>query len=159
MAFFRDPKQDNFKNPGQMHIEKDLKCTVPGCCEGLTEYEGPGQSLLCRPHQLKHVRYGQMGNLKTLYSFHKKWSCDWCGWSPLTDERFNNIEWDDEVHKNIAMRSTLIADHITRRADGGTDEENNIQSLCQICNTIKTVYNRDYTKKKIQFICEEVDAE
>jgi 5-methylcytosine-specific restriction endonuclease McrA len=40
----------------------------------------------------------------------------------------------------------MIGDHIIRRADGGDDSEENVQSLCLMCNADKTILNEDWRK-------------
>jgi len=163
MAHFRDPLKDKIKDASSIQEDEDCTrvCIVPECNSSLTFYKGPGNSKLCRDHQLKLREYGELARLDKLYSFVKKWSCDWCGYSPKTDPTFNTlpIEWDDEVHKVRGMRATLVADHIVRVADGGTDCADNVQTLCQNCNSKKTMLYKDYQRGKNVLIIEEVDTE
>ena len=64
----------------------------------------------------------------------------------------------DPVQKDRAQRSTLICDHIVRRADakamGWTDEQiddvSNIQTLCVTCDRIKSAENDDWHKEAQQ---------
>lgn len=150
MATLRNPLEDTIKsfNLIQEDEEQGRVCTVPACGKPLTMRKGPGDSKLCRDHQEQLREYGGMARLDKPYSFAKKWICDWCGYDPRTDPWFNNppIPWDDEVHKNRAMRSMIVADHIERATDGGSHAADNVQSLCQCCNTKKTILHKDYQR-------------
>jgi 5-methylcytosine-specific restriction endonuclease McrA len=58
----------------------------------------------------------------------------------------------DPTVKLSAQRSCLIGDHKERKADGGSDTDDNIQTLCNTCNNIKTMMNGDTiaSKKKVE---------
>jgi len=38
-------------------------------------------------------------------------------------------------------------DHILSKANGGTDDENNLQAICKVCHRIKTITDRKSVKK------------
>lgn len=150
----RVPKDDKYKSPSVIarQLRENMKCSHPDCNEPLTLFRGPGQTSLCRMHQLEQVEYGGFGKASRLWTFSREWCCDWCGYSPLNDPWFNNppIPFKNEAHKIRAMRATLVADHIIRRIDGGSDCKSNIQTLCQNCNVKKTTLYEDYKKAKIK---------
>jgi 5-methylcytosine-specific restriction endonuclease McrA len=151
----RLPENDQFKSPGVIakQLQEDKRCSHPDCNEPLTLFKGPGQNKLCRKHQIQQVEYGGVGKANRLWTFSREWTCDWCGYSPLTDPWFENppVPFKNAAHKLRAQRSTMVADHILRRVDGGTDCKENIQTLCQLCNVKKTSLYQDY--KKGRFTC------
>ena len=161
--FLRNPAMDKYKSGKAIsqQLDNNITCTTPDCTNPLTLYKGPGDSKLCRDHQLQLREYGGMARLDKLYSFAKNWECDWCGYDPRKDPWFENppIPFDDETHKNRAMRSMLVADHIERATDGGGHGKDNVQSLCQCCNTKKTMLNKDYQRGRSNIQIEEVDTE
>jgi 5-methylcytosine-specific restriction protein A len=144
----RDFRWDTLKPMSRRRIEIGRKCTVPGCCNDLTAYLGPGSDTMCRDHQINLVGYGGTGYQGRDHTHHRKWKCDWCTYDPREDPRFDVIT--DPKVKLAAMRACLIADHKERKADGGSDEEGNIQTLCNVCNNIKTMMGGDTnpTKRK-----------
>lgn len=148
--FIRDPDLDKVKSASKLKRQKDLglTCTVKGCNNPLTRYEGPKSNSLCREHQIKQREYGGPGRIDRPWTFERKWSCDWCGYSPLKDPWFDNppIPFDNEVHKNQVQRGTLVGDHIERKVDGGSDCSENVQTLCQNCNSKKTSLYRDFRR-------------
>lgn len=124
-------------------VSKGLTCRAPGCNEPLTMFKGIGEDC-CRVHQMSLRENGGLARADRPYTFHKKWCCDWCDYDPREDKRFNRMT--NLIQKDRAMRATLICDHIIRKADGGTDEESNIQTLCQICDKIKSSEEDDWTR-------------
>jgi hypothetical protein len=130
-------------------VAKGLICRAPGCNDHRTIYKGEG-SEYCRPHQLKLME--GLARADRAYTLHKKWSCDWCGYNPKEDLRFDRIT--DPVKKDRGQRASLICDHIVRRADakamGWTEEQihdvTNIQTLCVICDNVKGAENDDWSK-------------
>jgi len=148
--FLRDSNQDKLKSAAKLKEQKILKktCSAPGCNKPLTNYEGPKSNSLCRSHQLQLREYGGLGRIDRPWTFARKWTCDWCGYSPLNDPWFDNppIPFEDEVHKNQVQRGTLVGDHNIRKVDGGSDCEKNVQTLCQNCNSKKTSLYRDFRR-------------
>ena len=59
MAHFRDPLKDKIKDASSIQEDEDCTrvCIVPECNSNLTFYKGPGNSKLCRDHQLKLREY------------------------------------------------------------------------------------------------------
>jgi hypothetical protein len=141
------------KSPTQIkeQVDKGLTCRAPGCSDSLTIFKGIGEDY-CRQHQMHLSENGGLARADRPYTFHKKWSCDWCGYTPKEDARFDRIA--DPVRKDRGIRATLICDHIVRRADckamGWTDEQidapENIQTLCQICDKVKSAEEDDWNK-------------
>ena len=129
-------------------IENNLCCKLEFCTNTLTLFEGPGAKHLCEEHQLQQREFGGMGRLDRPWTFSREWSCGWCGYSPKDDPFFDNppVPFDSEVHKNQVMRSTLIGDHLTRKVDGGGHGKDNVQTLCQTCNSKKTSLFKDFVK-------------
>ena len=139
----------NLKPPKTIkeQVEKGLICRAPGCTSHRTIYKGEGGEY-CRDHQLKLME--GLARSDRPYTLHKKWCCDWCNYNPKEDRRFDRMT--DAIQKDRAQRATLICDHIVRRADakamGWTDEQiddvSNIQTLCQICDKIKSSEEDDW---------------
>ena len=142
----RDPNFDKHKNIIECReiLENNLQCSIPGCNNQLTMFEGPGSKTLCREHQLKDIEYGGMGRSDRLYTYHKEWVCEECGYDAQTDPLFLAIE--DEATRDTAMRSYMHGDHLKRRADGGNDSKENIRTLCIKCHIIKTSVQKDWRK-------------
>lgn len=157
MLLLRNPSFDKFKSPCE--IKKALAgfCKAPDCKSTLTLFKGPGDRHLCRIHQIQQREYGGLGRIDRPWTFSREWACAWCGYSPKEDEWFDNtpIPFDNEVHKNRAMRSMLVGDHSEdRNVDGGSHGKDNVQTLCQNCNSKKTVLYKDYKQRAAQFVCE-----
>lgn len=135
-------------------LEHKLTCKLEWCNSPLSTKTGPGANHLCRPHQLQQREYGGLGRYDRPWTFSREWSCAWCGYSPKDDEWFDNppVPFDSDVHKHQVMRSTLIADHLTRKVDGGTHDKTNIQTLCQTCNSKKTALFKDFVKTSTEII-------
>lgn len=133
-------------------LERGLKCRAPSCNEPLTIYKGVGEEC-CRHHQMHLRENGGLARLDRPYTFHKKWCCDWCGYDPRDDgKRFDRIK--DPVRKDRGMRATLICDHIVRKSDAAAmgwtaeqiDSKENIQTLCQLCEKVKSAEEDDWNK-------------
>lgn len=139
------------KSPRKLkeQIEKELTCTVEGCCKPLTQKTGPGQDLLCRKHQKNLREFGGPGRLDRPHTHHRKWTCDHCGKDVQQEVRkkFPYIEDQDPALFSRLCRNRIIGDHIVRKADGGKDTEENIQSLCLDCNSDKTILAEDWRNK------------
>jgi hypothetical protein len=130
-------------------LENGKTCTLDGCNEPLTMFKGPGDKYLCRAHQKMQREYGEMGRLDRPWTFAREWTCAWCGYNPNEDSWFSQQKWDSEEHKNRAMRAMLVGDHKIRKADGGSDAKDNVQTLCQNCNSKKSTLNHDHKRAKI----------
>ena len=126
------------------------KCTVPGCTDDVTIYKGTGESIYCRHHQMMLIENGGLAKPNRPYTFWKKHNCEWCGYEPWQDKRFDRIK--DPKIKRQAQRATLICDHIVSQQAGEkmgwTNDQihgpNNIQTLCQICEKIKSAESGDW---------------
>lgn len=128
------------------------KCTVPGCNDDVTIYKGAGESLYCRYHQMMLIENGGLAKPNRPYTFWKKYTCQNpnCNYSPWEDKRFDEIE--DPKIKHQAQRATLICDHIVKQELAeklGWDFDKihgpeNIQTLCQICDKIKSAKSGDW---------------
>ncbi len=129
-------------------IEKKLICKLENCNKPLTMFEGPGSKHLCEEHQLQQREFGGPGRIDRPWSFSREWVCNWCGYSPKEDTFFDNppIPFDNEIHKNQVMRSTLIGDHLIRKVDGGGHSKDNVQTLCRNCDAKKTALYKDFIK-------------
>lgn len=138
-------KWDQLKSLSTLKKEVGKVCAIPGCNTALTSHKGQGSNL-CREHQKKLIEYGGPGRQGRPHTFHREWICSECGWDALNDPRYKGMS---EEEKRRAIRIVMHADHnITRRADGGGDDANNIVCLCSVCHAIKTVKNKDYLSKK-----------
>jgi 5-methylcytosine-specific restriction endonuclease McrA len=110
---------------------------------------GPGSDKLCRPHQLLQTEYeGGVGRIDRPHTFHRKWVCAHCGKdvSLAVSEKYPNLEEENPKLFNRLCRNRIIADHKVRKADGGDDSEDNVQSLCLDCNSDKTILSEDWRK-------------
>lgn len=147
----RKPEDDGRKTLSQIKEQRAAGkiCIIDDCNNPLTTYKGPGDKHLCREHQVQQREYGGMGRVDRLHSFSRDWCCTWCGYSPKDDPWFDEQQWDDELHKIRAMRSTLIGDHTERKVEGGSDSKENVQTLCRVCDAKKTVLNKDYQKMSV----------
>jgi len=148
----RDFKWDKLKNIGQLKQERNLTCSIPGCGKKLTHLQGPGSQSFCRDHQLALVEYGGTGKADRPHTFHRKWICDECGKNipEAVKKKFSNLEENDPDLFNRLCRKRIIGDHIIRKADGGPDTAENIQTLCLDCDADKTIMNEDYRKGSCQ---------
>ena len=128
-------------------LKKELKkcCSIPGCGQPLTQFQGPGSGVLCREHQIYQREYGGMGRIDRPHTFHRTWVCSGCNTNVLEDPRLSDVA--DEMTKRRIARIIMHGDHSgERRADGGDDSFENIKSLCHVCHAKKTVLNEDYRK-------------
>ena len=150
----RDHHSDLRKSGRELseQFDANLTCTVPGCESPLTMFRGPNDKKLCREHQIMQREYGGLARIDRLYTFHKKWICDCCGYDPRIDSYFESppIPWENEEHKLRAMRAMLVVDHIIRQADGGLDSKENTQTFCQNCNTKKSINSKDYIRANVE---------
>lgn len=144
----RDPLLDKRKDAQTLkeQFEKDVRCKLSWCDEPLTKFKGPNDRHLCRGHQIKQREYGGLGRIDRPWTFSRKWVCDWCGYNPKEDLWFETQKWDDEDHKLRTMRNMLVGDHKIRKADGGADDDTNVQTLCQNCNSKKSGLNHDHRR-------------
>lgn len=144
----RDPQFDKVKSPA--HLKKDIGkvCTLDGCNNPITHMMGPGKDVLCREHQLNLREYGGFGRIDRPHTFHRTWVCTDCGKdvSIEVSKKYPGLAESDPKLFNRLCRNRIIADHIIRKADGGSDAAANIQSLCLDCNADKTILNEDYRK-------------
>lgn len=125
-------------------IDNRLICSIDGCHNPLTQYEGPGSDSLCRKHQLNQIEYGGMGRIDRPHTFHRNWACEDCGYNALEDPRLADIE-DEKIKRRVA-RVLMHGDHLVRQADGGDDSKSNLRSRCYVCHAKKTIRNEDFRK-------------
>lgn len=147
----RRADDDKFKSASALkeQIDNNYRCKLEWCNNPLTNKKGPGEKHLCREHQVAQREYENgLGRLDRPWTFSREWSCSCCGYSPKDDPWFKEQQWDNEAHMTTAMRSMLVGDHIVRQADGGTDDPNNVQTLCQNCNAKKTALNKDHQRSR-----------
>lgn len=147
---FRQPQDDKLKSLSviKRQHESGATCSIPGCCNPISNMTGPGSDLLCREHQLQQREYGGPGRIDRPHTFHRKWVCAHCGKdvSLAVREKYPDLEEENPKLFNRLCRNRIIADHIVRKADGGDDSADNIQSLCLDCNSDKTILNEDWRK-------------
>ena len=127
-------------------LKKGLTCTILGCDEPLSHKQGPGGNKLCRKHHKQMREYGGVGRLDRPHTFHRKWTCDWCGVDALEKVRkkLPHLEDADPDLFYRQARDLIVGDHIIRRKDGGDDSEENIQTLCRDCDSFKTIQAEDW---------------
>ena len=145
----RDPKKDNLKSDGVLREQhfKGFKCMLEDCNNNISAFDGPGSNTLCREHQLMCVEYGGMGKADRPYTFYRGWVCTSCKYDPREDTiRFGHVE--NEYDKIRAMRGVMHGDHIKLKSQGGSDTEDNINTLCVLCHMAKTYTEKDYLGKK-----------
>ena len=107
------------------------------------------------------IENGGLAKPNRPYTFWKKYCCEWCEYSPWEDPRFDRIE--DSKIKKQAQRATLICDHIVKQElaeKRGWDFDkthgpDNIQTLCQICEKIKSAESGDW--HRVENLEEEVE--
>lgn len=137
--------EDILKPESQIRREIGKVCSIDGCNNPITIYQGVGSKSLCRECQIKQREYGGPGRLDRPHTFHRKWVCDDCGTNVLEIPNVAAIK-DEKVKMRVA-RTLIHGDHsIVRKADGGDDSSENIRSLCYVCHAIKTIVNEDYLK-------------
>jgi hypothetical protein len=147
---FRLPEDDVRKSPAiiKRQLAKKLVCCIDGCGQPISQQTGPGSDSLCRDHQLKQHEYNGLGRIDRPHTFHRKWVCDMCGIdiAERVRTKYPTLEETSPELFNRLCRNQIIGDHIIRKADGGLDTEDNIQSLCLLCNSDKTILNEDWRK-------------
>lgn len=144
----RDPKMDLLKEGIALRKSRKTRCTVEGCNNFLTAYQGPGSDTLCRQHQKNLAEYGGMATGKKMYSHHRGTHCESCGYTPFEDEMIQAVE--DLKLRNQIFRYVLHVDHIDGNHENNDPE--NLQTLCSRCHSIKTVINGDTLTASNQFI-------
>jgi hypothetical protein len=141
--------QDNTKlfEGHDARVQKNLTCQLSGCTNHRTLYKGPGQSKLCREHQLKLREYGGPGRLDRPWTFWKKDKCETCGHDPSKNPL---IKHEPKQVRKILGSMMLDVDHIDStlgdRFDIQSEMNNpkNLQTLCKECHSIKTLYEGDH---------------
>lgn len=124
----------------------NLKCTIDDCEKDLTMRKGECQDLLCEEHQKNLIVYGGTGRIDRPWTFHRGLVCEMCK-RPIADiirMLDPDLEHRDPILFNRQCRNMTIADHKIRKADGGKDSKDNIQTLCLNCNSYKTIMNEDW---------------
>lgn len=145
---FRDFKKDKLKSSQVLESQYGMSCCMDGCGKPLTKWQGPGQDLYCRDHQLKLVEYGGTGRSDRPHTLNREFVCDSCGKDVEAEvsNKFPGLRESDPRLFNRLCRNRIIGDHIVRKSDGGDDSKENIQSLCLDCNSDKTIMSEDYRK-------------
>lgn len=147
---FRSLEGDVLKSPREQKriFNENLKCTVDGCDNPLTEFRGPGQDSCCRDHQIGLVEYGNYGRIGRNHTFHRSDTCQCCKRDINDDPRWKECEEYfgvtlTERQKNEIKRRYNHGDHDRRKADGGDNSEENINAYCSFCHWVKTTINDD----------------
>lgn len=151
MAEFRNPDRDQLKGSRVLREQyrQKLSCSIPGCGQDLTIFDGPGSDSLCREHQLQSVEYGGYGCLERPHTFHRNDRCSCCQQDINLDPRWLlaeqalGIKLTEEQRHEIKRRYNHGDHNQTRRADGGDDSADNIRAMCSFCHWVKTVANND----------------
>lgn len=152
-GILRDPSQDVRKSAALLkeQIEKKVTCCIDGCNELLTMFKGPNDSRLCRKHQIQQREYGGPGRIDRPWTFHREGGvCSHCGKNVIAevDNKYPGLKESNPALFSRLWRNRIIADHIVRKADGGDDSEENIQSLCLECEADKTILGEDWRPAK-----------
>lgn len=144
----RNPDKDKLKGWNVLREQQHnhLTCMLEDCNNELSSFDGPGSNLLCREHQLQCVEYGGMGKPERPHTFYRGWVCNKCGYDPRVDPEITTIE--DPYHQLRVARGVMHGDHIKLKSKGGTDTEDNINTLCCRCHMIKTYKEKDFLGKK-----------
>jgi len=151
-----DIRWNAIKSFDRLAKEFGRSCTVPGCGLPLTNLMGPGSSKYCAKHQKNMAVYGGMAKEGRVYTQHKKRACSKCGFDPFDDDTakkydyFQYKESDPDLFNRCA-RAMLVGDHSgeLRKVDGNTEHEEDITTLCQMCNAVKTQIHKDYLKERV----------
>lgn len=122
------------------------KCNLEYCNEQRSQYKGIG-GRLCEHHQSLLREYGGPARTDRPWTFHKKKSCDCCGFTPWKHPKVAMIE--DELIRDRTAWGMLIVDHIHTQRDGGCDSPENTQTLCLNCNQIKSTLAGDLIPNKL----------
>ena len=150
----RDANWDKPKSLAQIRRERGLVCKHADCGKPLTNMLGPGSNALCREHQLELREYGGYGRMDRLHTFHRSDKCSCCGQDINDDPRWEKAQLFfgvtlSEKQKHEIKRRYNHGDHSFRKADGGSDESENVQALCSFCHWVKTVIHNDGRKSDI----------
>lgn len=142
----RNPQDDLIKDDEELASASSTSCILEGCDTHLTPYRGPGSGVLCRKHQKLLREYGGPGRISRPHTFHRGYTCEACGKDAdeLLELQGVDIDALTPVEYHRVRRAIFVGDHQIRQADGGGDEEENIKTWCQTCNTIKTVLSEDF---------------
>ena len=134
-------------------IEQQKCCSLSDCNELLTFFKGPGNDLYCREHQIEQIQYGGFGRQGKEHTFHRTNVCDCCGNDITVDprqeacrKRYGSV---DEKQFHEINRRYMHGDHVERKADGGADTSDNVDSLCSYCHWYKTVVMNDGVSSKV----------
>jgi len=119
-------------------------CSLAYCNETSSKYKGYG-SRLCEHHQSLMREYGGPGRTDRPYTFHKNRHCECCGLDPWEHPMVKKI--DDELVRDRVAWGMLIVDHLHTQRDGGCDSKHNVQTLCRMCDQIKTTLACDSMPK------------
>lgn len=147
---FRTYDNDQYKSKSERAkiIKEHKTCTIPGCCELLTFFKGPGNDLYCREHQVEQVAWGGYGRTGKEHTFHRNDVCQCCGKNINDDDRWVLAEQYfgvelNELQKHEIKRRYNHGDHDHRKADGGDNSAENTNAFCSFCHWVKTVINND----------------
>jgi len=123
-----------------------LKCTIDGCDSELTLRKGECQDLLCEEHQKNLIIYDGFGRIDRPWTFHRGPMCEICKRliADIVRDIDPNLEYNNPSLFSRQCRNMTIADHKIRKADGGKDCKDNIQTLCLNCNSYKTIAHEDW---------------
>lgn len=138
--YFFEKLEIGYNGRKEYYPKNPPKCKIPGCENPYSEYHGVGRSL-CQYHQGLLREYGGFARMDRPWTFHKKERCEKCGHNPLDNPLVAKIK--NELLRNRVRWSLLIVDHKIARKDGGTDTEENTQTLCLSCNYVKTMLAGD----------------
>jgi hypothetical protein len=144
MAKLLDKDNRKMKSPGVLREQynRGAKCMLEDCDNDLSIFDGPGGNILCEEHQLECVEYGGMGKPERPHTFYRGWECNTCGYDPREDPEIISIE--DPYHQVRVARGVMHGDHIKLKSHGGSDTEDNINTLCCRCHMIKSYKEKDY---------------
>jgi hypothetical protein len=144
MAKLLDKDNRKMKSPGVLREQynRGTKCMLEDCDNDLSIFDGPGGNILCEEHQLECVEYGGMGKPERPHTFYRGWECNTCGYDPREDPEIISIE--DPYHQVRVARGVMHGDHIKLKSHGGSDTEDNINTLCCRCHMIKSYKEKDY---------------
>lgn len=121
------------------------KCNLLFCNHDRTFFKGEGESY-CLEHQSLLRDYGGPARHDRPWTFNKKRCCDFCGFNPWEQSLVTKIT-DPLIQDRVAW-GMLIVDHKTPQRDGGSDAPENCQTLCSICNQVKTTLAGDSMPKE-----------
>lgn len=122
------------------------ECTVVGCAECITLYQGPGQAILCNNHQQNLMDYGGLGKVSVPHSHHRKDMCEMCEYAPADDPNIAIHRDRDPEEFNRHMRQQLEVHHINGRDIPEPDHPDNCMTVCVRCHRKLTTDNQDYLR-------------